>query len=91
MAYCACRLGEGRVDTGVRIEPEQVERLHTLDDYVADRIMSVAAADALQNAVTYRLSAAMARVVDARSAAGIAKMVPGDLMGDRAKHQMIAL
>jgi type IV secretion system protein VirB11 len=105
------RLGEGRVDTGVRIEPEQVERiirlvasharaeihgdkpiisaelpphaegragerfegvlppvstgpcfsirkpaerLHTLDDYVADGIMSEAAADALRAAVTQR-------------------------------------
>ena len=105
------RLGEGRVDTGVRIEPDQVERiirlvasharaeihggrpiisaelpphaegragerfegvlppvstgpcfsirkpaerLHTLDDYVADGIMSEAAADTLRAAVTQR-------------------------------------
>jgi type IV secretion system protein VirB11 len=105
------RLGEGRVDTGVRIEPDQVERiirlvashvraeihgdrpiisaelpphaegragerfegvlppvstgpcfsirkpaerLHTLDGYVADGIMSEAAADALRAAVTQR-------------------------------------
>ncbi|OJU15163.1 MULTISPECIES: P-type conjugative transfer ATPase TrbB [unclassified Sphingomonas] len=103
------RLGEGRVDTGVRMEPDQVERiirlvasharaeihgdrpiisaelppyaegragerfegvlppvstgpcfsirkpaerLHTLDDYVADGIMTAAAADALRAAVT---------------------------------------
>jgi len=105
------RLGEGRIDTGVRIEPDQVERiirlvasharaeihgdrpiisaelpphaegragerfegvlppvstgpcfsirkpaerLHTLDDYVADGIMSEAAADTLRAAVTQR-------------------------------------
>ena len=105
------RLGEGRVDTGVRIDPDQVERiirlvasharaeihgdrpiisaelpphaegcagerfegvlppvslgpcfsirkpaerLHTLDDYVADRIMSAEAADTLRAAVTQR-------------------------------------
>ncbi len=105
------RLGEGRVDTGVRIAPDQVERiirlvasharaevhgdrpivsaelpphaegragerfegvlppvstgpcfsirkpaerLHTLDDYVADGIMSEAAADTLRAAVTQR-------------------------------------
>ena len=105
------RLGEGRVDTGVRIEPDQVERiirlvasharaeihggrpiisaelpphaegragerfegvlppvstgpcfsirkpaerLHTLDDYVADGIMSETAADTLRAAVTQR-------------------------------------
>jgi type IV secretion system protein VirB11 len=105
------RLGEGRVDTGVRIAPDQVERiirlvasharaevhgdrpivsaelphhaegragerfegvlppvstgpcfsirkpaerLHTLDDYVADAIMSEAAADTLRAAVTQR-------------------------------------
>ena len=105
------RLGEGRIDTGVRIEPDQVERiirlvasharaeihgdrpiisaelpphaegragerfegvlppvstgpcfsirkpaerLHTLDDYVADGIMSEAAADTLRTAVTQR-------------------------------------
>jgi len=105
------RLGEGRIDTGVRIEPEQVERiirlvasharaeihgdrpiisaelpphaegragerfegvlppvstapcfsirkpaerLYTLDDYVADGIMSEAIADALRAAVTQR-------------------------------------
>jgi len=105
------RLGEGRVDTGVRIEPDQVERiirlvasharaeihgdrpiisaelpphaegragerfegvlppvstgpcfsirkpaerLHTLDDYVSDGIMSEVAADTLRAAVTQR-------------------------------------
>lgn len=105
------RLGEGRIDTGVRIEPEQVERiirlvasharteihadkpiisaelpphaegragerfegvlppvslgpcfsirkpaerLHTLDDYVADGLMSAPAADALRKGVTQR-------------------------------------
>ncbi len=105
------RLGEGRVDTGVRIEPDQVERIirlvasharaeihgdrpiisaelpphaegragerfegvlppvstapcfsirkpaervHTLDDYVADGIMSESAADTLRAAVTQR-------------------------------------
>lgn len=105
------RLGEGRVDTGVRIEPDQVERiirlvasharaeihgdrpiisaelpphlegragerfegvlppvstgpcfsirkpaerLHTLDDYVSDGIMSEGAADTLRAAVTQR-------------------------------------
>lgn len=107
------RLGEGRVDTGVRIAPEQVERiirlvasharaeihgdrpiisaelpphaegragerfegvlppvstapcfsirkpaerLHTLDDYIADGIMTVPAADALRAAVTQRFN-----------------------------------
>ena len=107
------RLGEGCVDTGVRLDPEQVERiirlvasharaeihgdrpivsaelpphaegragerfegvlppvslgpcfsirkpaerLHTLDDYVADRIMSADAADALRAAVTQRFN-----------------------------------
>ena len=107
------RLGEGRIDTGVRLAPEQVERiirlvasharaeihgdkpiisaelpphdegragerfegvlppvslgpcfsirkpaerLHTLADYVADGIMSAAAADALRAAVTQRFN-----------------------------------
>jgi type IV secretion system protein VirB11 len=107
------RLGEGRIDTGVRLDPDQVERiirlvasharaeihgdrpiisaelpphaesragerfegvlppvslgpcfsirkpaerLHTLDDYVADRIMSLTAADVLRAAVTQRLN-----------------------------------
>jgi type IV secretion system protein VirB11 len=107
------RLGEGRTDTGVRIDREQVERiirlvasharaevhdgspivsaelpphaegragerfegvlppvsaapcfsirkpaerLHTLDDYVADGIMTAAAADALRSAVTQRFN-----------------------------------
>jgi P-type conjugative transfer ATPase TrbB len=107
------RLGEGRVDTGVRIDPDQVERiirlvasharaeihgdrpiisaelpphaegragerfegvlppvslgpcfsirkpaerLHTLDDYVADGIMSAQAADTLRAAVTQRFN-----------------------------------
>jgi len=107
------RLGEGRLDTGIRIDPEQVERvirlvathaateihrdspiisaelpphaegragerfegvlppisvgpcfsirkpaerLYTLDDYVADRIMSATTADALRAAVTQRLN-----------------------------------
>ncbi|UAK25450.1 P-type conjugative transfer ATPase TrbB [Sphingomonas nostoxanthinifaciens] len=105
------RLGEGRIDTGVRIDPEQVERiirlvasharteihadrpiisaelpphaegragerfegvlppvslgpcfsirkpaerLHTLDDYIADGLMSAPAADSLRKAVTQR-------------------------------------
>ncbi len=107
------RLGEGRVDTGLRLDPEQVERiirlvaahaaaeihrdapiisaelpphaeghagerfegilppvapgpcfsirkpaerLYTLDDYVADRIMPASTADALRAAVTQRLN-----------------------------------
>jgi type IV secretion system protein VirB11 len=107
------RLGEGRIDTGVRIDPEQVERiirlvasharaeihsdrpiisaelpphaegragerfegvlppvslgpcfsirkpaerLHILDDYVADGIMSAEAADALRAAITQRFN-----------------------------------
>jgi P-type conjugative transfer ATPase TrbB len=107
------RLGEGRIDTGIRLDPEQVERiirlvasharaeihgdrpiisaelpphaegragerfegvlppvslgpcfsirkpaerLHTLNDYVADRIMSAVAADVLRAAVTQRLN-----------------------------------
>ena len=107
------RLGDGRIDTGVRLDPEQVERiirlvasharaeihgdrpiisaelpphaegragerfegvlppvslgpcfsirkpaerLHTLEDYVADGIMSAAAADALRAAVTQRFN-----------------------------------
>jgi P-type conjugative transfer ATPase TrbB len=107
------RLGEGRIDTGVRLEPEQVERiirlvasharaeihgdrpiisaelpphaegragerfegvlppvalgpcfsirkpaerLHTLDDYVGDRIMTEEAADLLRAAVRHRLN-----------------------------------